>query len=52
MLGRFTGLLLIDYKKIPKNLISGKKIKYLDHYQKLKMKKYEICLRYALSILI
>lgn len=45
------GLLLIDYKKIPKKFNKWqKKFKYLDSLsKKLKMKKYEICLRYALS---
>ena len=45
------GLILIDYKKIPKKFNKWqKKFKDLDLLsKKLKMKKYEICLRYALS---
>ena len=45
------GLLLIDYKKIPKKFNQWiKKFENLDKIsKKLKLKKYEICLRYALS---
>ena len=45
------GLILIDYKKIPKKFNKWqKKFKDLDLLsKKLKMKKYEICLRYVLS---
>ena len=45
------GLILIDYKKIPKKFYKWqKKFKDLDLLsKKLKMKKYEICLRYVLS---
>lgn len=45
------GLILIDHKKIPKKFNKWqKKFKALDLLsKKLKMKKYEICLRYVLS---
>ena len=45
------GLILIDHKKIPKKFNKWqKKFKTLDSLsKKLKMKKYEICLRYVLS---